>query len=146
MSNQGGWSGARLDRMHKVLAGYVESGEIPGLVALVSRRGEVYVDAIGEKAVGGAPIGRDTLDHLPQNRIVGAVVALLIFVGLATLLLRVWPIGTTVASQPVAGSTEAIGQSMFRDYVLPFEVVSFLLLAALIGAIVLARKDDGGAA
>ena len=49
-----------------------------------------------------APIGRDTLDHLPQNRIVGAVVALLIFVGLATLLLRVWPVGTTVASQPVA--------------------------------------------
>ncbi len=93
-----------------------------------------------------APIGRDTLDHLPQNRIVGAVVALLIFVGLATLLLKVWPVGTTVASQPVAGSTEAIGQSMFRDYVLPFEVVSFLLLAALIGAIVLARKDEGGAA
>jgi NADH:ubiquinone oxidoreductase subunit 6 (subunit J) len=30
--------------------------------------------------------------------------------------------------------------------VLPFEVVSFLLLAALIGAIVLARKDEGGAA
>jgi NADH:ubiquinone oxidoreductase subunit 6 (subunit J) len=29
---------------------------------------------------------------------------------------------------------------------LPFEVVSFLLLAALIGAIVLARKDDGGPA
>ena len=33
---------------------------------------------------------------------------------------------------------------MFRDYVLPFEVVSFLLLAALIGAIVLARKDEEG--
>ena len=45
-----------------------------------------------------APIGRDTLDHLPQNRIVGAVVALLIFVGLATLLLQVWPVGTTIAS------------------------------------------------
>ncbi|MEP6758419.1 MAG: NADH-quinone oxidoreductase subunit J [Actinomycetota bacterium] len=93
-----------------------------------------------------APIGRDTLDHLPQNRIVGAVVALLMFLGLAALLVRVWPIGTTVASSPVAGSTEAIGESMFRDYVLPFEVVSFLLLAALIGAIVLARKDEGGAA
>ena len=32
---------------------------------------------------------------------------------------------------------------MFRTYVLPFEAISFLLLAALIGAIVLARKDDG---
>ena len=32
--------------------------------------------------------------------------------------------------------------SLFRDYVLPFEVVSVLLLAALVGAVVLARKDD----
>lgn len=33
--------------MHEVLAGYVERGELPGLVALISRRGEVYVDTIG---------------------------------------------------------------------------------------------------
>ena len=93
-----------------------------------------------------APIGRDTLDHLPQNRIVGGVVALVIFVGLASLMLRVWPVGSTQASDPAIGSTAAIGEVLFRDYVLPFEVVSFLLLAALIGAIVLARKDEGGAA
>ena len=65
------------------------------------------------------------------------------FLGLGSLTLRVWPIGTTPASAPVDGSTAAIGTSLFHDYVLPFEVVSFLLLAALIGAIVLARKDDG---
>jgi NADH-quinone oxidoreductase subunit J len=93
-----------------------------------------------------APIGRDTLDHQWQNRIVGGVVALLMFLGLASLVLRVWPIGTTPDSQPVLGSTAALGESLFHDYVLPFEVVSFLLLAALIGAIVLARKDDGGPA
>jgi NADH-quinone oxidoreductase subunit J len=91
-----------------------------------------------------APIGRDTLDHQMQNRIVGGIVALLMFLGLASLTLRVWPVGTTPASAPVDGSTAAIGTSLFHDYVLPFEVVSFLLLAALIGAIVLARKDDGG--
>jgi NADH:ubiquinone oxidoreductase subunit 6 (subunit J) len=90
-----------------------------------------------------APIGRDTLDHQIQNRIVGGVVALLIFLGLASLTLQVWPVGTTTASAPVDGSTGAIGTALFHDYVLPFEVVSFLLLAALIGAIVLARKDDG---
>jgi NADH:ubiquinone oxidoreductase subunit 6 (subunit J) len=90
-----------------------------------------------------APIGRDTLDHQMQNRIVGGVVALLMFLGLASLTLRVWPVGATPASAPVDGSTGAIGTSLFHDYVLPFEVVSFLLLAALIGAIVLARKDDG---
>ncbi|HEX9890794.1 MAG TPA: NADH-quinone oxidoreductase subunit J, partial [Actinomycetota bacterium] len=38
--------------------------------------------------------------------------------------------------------TADVGEQMFSTYVLPFEVVSFLLLAALIGAIVLARKED----
>jgi len=52
----------RLDRMHDVMAGYVERGEVPGIVTLVSRRGEVHVDAIGTKAVGGGdPIQRDTI-------------------------------------------------------------------------------------
>ncbi len=46
----GGLSKARLGRMHDVMAGYVARGEVPGLVTLISRRGEVHVDAIGMKA------------------------------------------------------------------------------------------------
>src|SRR5215211_2538388 len=58
----GGLSTARLGRMHDVMAGYVERGEVPGIVTLVSRRGEVHVDAIGMKAVGGSdPIRHDTI-------------------------------------------------------------------------------------
>ncbi len=61
MSN-GGLSRARLGRMHDVMAGYVERGEVPGLVTLVSRRGEVHVDVIGMKAVEGLdPMRRDTI-------------------------------------------------------------------------------------
>jgi CubicO group peptidase (beta-lactamase class C family) len=57
-----GLSKVRLGRMHDVMAGYVERGEVPGLVTLVSRRGEVHVDAIGMKAVGDSdPIRRDTI-------------------------------------------------------------------------------------
>jgi NADH-quinone oxidoreductase subunit J len=37
--------------------------------------------------------------------------------------------------------TADIGDSLFNRFVIPFEVVSFVLLAALIGGIVLARKD-----
>ena len=37
--------------------------------------------------------------------------------------------------------TSDIGTSIFERFVVPFEVVSFVLLAALIGGIVLARKD-----
>jgi len=56
-----GLSPARLDRMREVMTGYVESGAIPGLVTLVSRRGETHVDAIGAMAVGGSPMRRDTI-------------------------------------------------------------------------------------
>jgi CubicO group peptidase (beta-lactamase class C family) len=48
--------------MRAVMAGHVERAEVPGIVTLVSRRGEVHVDAIGMKAVGGGdPIRRDTI-------------------------------------------------------------------------------------
>ncbi len=58
----GGLSKARLDRMHDVMSSYVERGEVPGMVTLVSRRGEVHVDAMGMKAVGGRdPIRRDMI-------------------------------------------------------------------------------------
>jgi CubicO group peptidase (beta-lactamase class C family) len=58
----GGLSKARLSRMRDVIAGYVERGEVPGIVTLVSRRGEVHVNAIGMKAVGDSdPMRRDTI-------------------------------------------------------------------------------------
>jgi CubicO group peptidase (beta-lactamase class C family) len=51
--------------MHGVMAGHVERG-VPGLVTLISRRGDVHVEAIGTKAAGGpgvgnGPMGRDTI-------------------------------------------------------------------------------------
>lgn len=58
----GGLSRTRLVLMRDVMAGYVERGEVPGLVTAISRRGELYVDAIGAQAIGGgAPIRRDTI-------------------------------------------------------------------------------------
>jgi CubicO group peptidase (beta-lactamase class C family) len=58
----GGWSKARLNRMHDVMAGYVDRGDVPGIVTLVSRHGEVQVDAIGMKTAGGRdPMRRDTI-------------------------------------------------------------------------------------
>jgi CubicO group peptidase (beta-lactamase class C family) len=57
-----GLSQARLDRMHNTMASYVERGVLPGLVTLVSRRGETHVDAIGTLAVDdSAPMRRDTI-------------------------------------------------------------------------------------
>ncbi len=47
---------------------------------------------------------------------------------------------TKVEAHAVA-RTGDVGLSIFRDYVIPFEVVSVLLLAALVGAVVIARRD-----
>ena len=57
----GGLSPERLSHMHEILAGYVERGNVPGLVALVSRRDAVHLDAIGSMSIGGSPIQRDTI-------------------------------------------------------------------------------------
>ena len=40
------------------------------------------------------------------------------------------------------GSLQAVGASLFQQWVLPFEIVSVLLLAAMLGAIVIARKEQ----
>jgi CubicO group peptidase (beta-lactamase class C family) len=57
----GGLSPTRLRRMHDVMAGYVERGEVPGVVTLVARRGELHMDAIGRQAIDGPPVHRDTI-------------------------------------------------------------------------------------
>ncbi len=49
----GGLSKVRLARMHDIMAGHVERGDVPGIVTLVSQRGEAHVDAIGMMALGG---------------------------------------------------------------------------------------------
>ena len=57
-----GFSRPRLRRLHDVMKSHVDSGYVPGAVTLLSRRGEVHVDALGAIAAGGrAPMRRDTL-------------------------------------------------------------------------------------
>lgn len=57
-----------LRRLHDALARHVDSGEVPGLVALVSRHGETHVDAIGtHQAGGGAPMRRDSIFRIASS-------------------------------------------------------------------------------
>jgi len=66
--------------MHDVMAGYVERGEVPGLITLVSRRGEVHVDAIGTMAYQGSnPIRRDTIFRISSmSKPITAVAAMIL--------------------------------------------------------------------
>lgn len=111
----------------------------------------IYVGAVVVLLLFGlmltrAPIGVSTdLDASRGQRVVAAVVAL----GLAGVI-----VVTSVEAfrgqrielgdDPTGGSAAAAGEAIFRSWVLPFEVLSVLLLAALVGAIVLSRRDIGG--
>ena len=46
-----------------------------------------------------------------------------------------------VASIPVRGNTEQVGWLLYTSYLIPFEIASMLLLVAMIGAIVLAKRE-----
>jgi CubicO group peptidase (beta-lactamase class C family) len=51
-----------LDRLHQAMAARVERGEMPGMVTLVARGDDVYLDAIGTMAFGGGqPMRRDVI-------------------------------------------------------------------------------------
>jgi len=46
-----------------------------------------------------------------------------------------------VAATEIFGSPEMLAKSLFNDFVLPFEIASVLLLVAIIGAVVLAKRE-----
>jgi CubicO group peptidase (beta-lactamase class C family) len=56
-----GFSSAGLRQIHETMAGYVDRGAVPGLVWGVSRHGDPHVEALGARAMGGAPVRRDTI-------------------------------------------------------------------------------------
>jgi len=45
------------------------------------------------------------------------------------------------AAMPVSGNTEQVGWLLYTSYLIPFEIASMLLLVAMIGAIVLAKRE-----
>jgi NADH-quinone oxidoreductase subunit J len=79
------------------------------------------------------------LDNSLRARIGALVIGAGVFAMLTWFMAEAWG-GKRITSR-AATSTGALGIAIFKNYVLPFEAVSVLLLAALIGAIVLARRD-----
>jgi NADH-quinone oxidoreductase subunit J len=108
----------------------------------------IYVGAIVVLLLFGlmltrAPIGAsDDLDAPVPQRVAAAVTAAAIAgVLLVSVVDGFQGERIDLTDGPVAGSTRQAGEAVFRSWVLPFEVLSLLLLAALVGAIVLSRRD-----
>ncbi len=104
----------------------------------------VYVGAVAVLFLFGlmltrAPIGREALDSQHRGLALGVSGAL--FVVLSWLIVDAFgDVRVETVTGPRIGE---LGLALFRDWVLPFEVLSMLLLAALVGAIVLSRREDG---
>ena len=110
----------------------------------------VYIGAIMVLILFGimltrAPIGRSQdLDN--KHRGVSALVAVFLFAVLATFLSKAFgrqelDFHNSVASLAASQNTTTVSDSIFSTYLVPFEVISVLLLAALVGAVVVARRD-----
>jgi NADH-quinone oxidoreductase subunit J len=85
-----------------------------------------------------APMGAETnLDN--DQRWPAAVVSVFLLGVLATLLVDAFSDEEIVLKSPTR--TEQVADAIFKTYVVPFELVSILLLAALVGAVVIARRD-----
>lgn len=63
---------------------------------------------------------------------------------LAFLLLQVLrdPFASSDSTPPLQGAAEVIAPLLFRDYLLPFEATSILILTAILGALVLAKRPE----
>ena len=75
------------------------------------------------------------------SKYVGLPVAAVLLVEICYLLYRAWPVDSVVVPDRFVGRTERIGHLLFKEFVLPFELTSILILIALLGAVVLAKKE-----
>ncbi len=90
-----------------------------------------------------APIGRSP-DADSGNRPAAVAVAVAAAAALVWVVVDAFRTTWIDLDGAVQGSTKVTGEFLFRHWVLPFEALSVLLLAALVGAIVLSRKKKEG--
>jgi NADH-quinone oxidoreductase subunit J len=103
----------------------------------------IYVGAVSMLMIFAvmltARIADQTVRHTNEQVGTGLIVSAGL---LAVILYSLWKTPFEVSSGVVAeGAGMTLGQLLLTKYVLPFEIVSVLLLAALIGAVVIAKKD-----
>jgi len=106
----------------------------------------IYVGGVVVLTLFAVMLTHHIADIEVSNRSVGRVPALAIVAATFAVLLRSlgradWPAASAGAVRP---STYAVGDALLGRYLLPFEVASIVLLAVLIGAVALSRKEVRG--
>ena len=70
----------------------------------------------------------------------GALVGWFLLKGRA--MLELPPVAPMAQPDPTAGNTQQLADVMFREYLLPFELVSLLLLVAIVGSVLMAKRRE----
>jgi NAD(P)H-quinone oxidoreductase subunit 6 len=104
----------------------------------------IYVGAVNVLILFAIMLVNKRQDFVPfptawVRKALTGVVSLGLFALLSTMILTTpWSISSAI---PTNDSIVVIGQHFFSDFLLPFEVASVLLLMAMVGAIILARRE-----
>ena len=135
--------------IHSAIAMMVCFGSLAGMYALLgapivaAAQVLIYLGAISVLIIFAIMLtqaGDASLTAPFHRQVPFAALAALIVVGLVG-----WAVVQTdwgLAAQAVAFDLEQLATALFTDYALPFEIISLLLLAAIIGAIYLARRPE----
>ncbi len=90
-----------------------------------------------------APLGADTvLSHAHDVKVPAALLSVVLFGVIASAMVHAFGANMIQPFEPTL--TSDMANILFDRFAIPFEVMSFVLLAALIGGIAIARKDDEG--
>jgi NADH-quinone oxidoreductase subunit J len=84
------------------------------------------------------PADEERADRLRWLKLVGIPMGLFLLLMIGR---TVWNVEASATAPQTGGTVQAIGASLFTDYILPFELTSLLILIALMGAVVFAKKD-----
>jgi len=125
-----------------VAAQFIITGaEFTGVTQVLVYIGAVIVLFLFGIMLTRARIGRE--EHVDgERRWIAGVVALILFAVMTYALVDAFDTEALDAQAVLEPqSTQMVSDAIFHDYLIPFEAVSFLLLAALIGAIVVARRE-----
>ena len=121
----------------------VLGAEVVALVQVLVYVGAIVVLVLFALMLTRAPIGRsDDLDSPWLQRVAAAVVGAAV-TGLLGAVLLTAVRGRVVDVDPERSAAQPLARSLFGSWVLPFELLSLLLLAALVAALVLSRQPTG---
>lgn len=118
----------------------VLGAEVVALVQVLVYVGAIVVLVLFALMLTRAPIGRSADLDAPWPQRVAAAALGAATTGLLGTVLLLAVRGKQIDVDPARSATQPLARSLFGSWVLPFEVLSLLLLAALVAALVLSRE------